>query len=173
MSGARIVLAAACMLSAPMLAQAQEAARATFVNIDGREIGWAELTNTPHGVLIAARVTDLPSGGHGFHIHETGQCNVSDGFESAGGHFAPAGKSHGFSAPAGPHAGDMANQFVQSDGTLRVEVFNPAVTLGSGQNGLLDGDGSAIVIHANPDDYKSQPSGKAGARIACAVIGKP
>ena len=161
------------MLSAPGSARAQEAASAKFVNTDGREIGWAELTNTPHGVLITARLTDLPGGGHGFHIHETGQCNVSDGFESAGGHFAPGGKSHGFSAPAGPHAGDMANQFIQSDGTLRVEVFNPYVTLGSGESSLFDADGSAIVVHANPDDYTSQPSGEAGSRIACAVIEKP
>lgn len=166
----RIFLITACILVPPGLALAQEAASAEFVNADGQKIGSFRLTDTPHGVLIAGQLTDLPSGGHGFHIHETGECDASTGFESAGGHFAPGGRSHGFLDSAGPHAGDMPNQFVPGDGTLQLEVFNPNVTLGPGENSLFDADGSAIVIHAKVDDYKSQPSGDAGSRLACAVI---
>jgi Cu-Zn family superoxide dismutase len=155
------------------VAQAQGTADATFLNIQGREVGWAKLTQTPHGVLIEGHVTDLRTGAHGFHIHEQGQCNVADGFNSAGGHFSPHGRSHGFASEAGPHAGDMPNQFVQADGTLHFEVFNPWVTLGPREASLLDADGSAPIIHVNADDYRSDPSGNAGARAACAVIEKP
>ncbi len=173
MSYGRVLFLTTCMLVTPGLAMSQETANAKFVNAEGQEIGSATLTNTPHGVLIAVDVTGLPAGEHAFHFHETGQCDVSDKFESAGSHFAPGGSSHGFFDPGGPHAGDMANQLVKADGTLQVEVFNPQLSLGSGENSLFDADGSALVIHADPDDYKSQPSGNAGSRIACAVIEKP
>ncbi|WP_284736030.1 superoxide dismutase family protein [Dongia deserti] len=169
----RTLLVATCMFAVSGPAQAQQAASAPFINAEGREIGTVQLTNTPHGVLISGQLAGLPAGEHGFHVHETGRCDASDGFKSAGNHFAPAGHSHGFLDPAGPHAGDMANQSAPADGTLHLEVFNPYVTLDSGENSLFDADGSALVVHADPDDYKSQPSGDAGSRIACAVVEKP
>jgi Cu-Zn family superoxide dismutase len=108
--------------------------------------------------------------GHAFHIHEKGQCDAATSFESAGGHFAPLKHTHGYLSADGPHAGDMPNQFVGSDGALQLQVVNPNVTLGSGEGALFDADGSALVLHAKLDDYRSQPSGDAGDRIACAVI---
>jgi superoxide dismutase, Cu-Zn family len=168
--GAFSACLATCSLMAIMPVQAQETASATFINAEGREIGSATLTETPHGVLIDATISGLPAGGHGFHIHEKGQCDAATGFDSAGGHYAPRKREHGYLIQDGPHAGDMPNQFVSSDGTLHLQVVNPDVTLGSGEGTLFDADGSAFILHANVDDYRSQPSGNAGGRIACAVI---
>ena len=160
-------------LFAPLLALAAGpalAATATFVNTDGEEIGTAELTQTPNGVLINVDVDGLSAGEHGFHIHETGACDPSDGFESAGGHYA-GGMEHGYLVEGGPHPGDMPNQFVGEDGKLRAHAFNEHVSLeDDGDNPLFDDDGSALMVHSGADDYESQPSGDAGDRIACAVI---
>jgi superoxide dismutase, Cu-Zn family len=101
-------------------------------------------------------------------VHQTGRCDAPS-FESAGGHYAPMKRQHGFLASGGPHAGDMTN--VQVVGSaVSVQEFNPFVTLSGGEAPLLDQDGSALVIHAKADDYSTQPSGDAGARIACAVV---
>jgi Cu-Zn family superoxide dismutase len=150
-------------------AQAQTTS-ATFVNQQGENIGKATLTQTPNGVLIQLDVKGLEPGEHAFHIHQVGQCDPKDGFKSAGGHYAPRQEQHGFHTSGGPHAGDMPNQFVSSDGTLRAHVINPHVTLGSGPTSLFDSDGSSLVIHAGADDYHSQPAGNAGDRAACAVV---
>lgn len=147
-----------------------DVARATFIDADGNSIGTATLQETPSGLLIQAKVTNLPPGVHGFHVHETGQCDAEGGFQSAGGHFAPESNDHGFMVENGPHAGDMANQTAGEDGTMVVEVFNENLRLTEGDAAVLDDDGSAIVIHSTADDYRSQPSGNAGDRIACAVI---
>lgn len=153
-------------------AQTPQQAAATFLNPQGQVIGDATLTQTAGGVLIDIDVSNLADGEHGFHIHQTGACDAADGFKSAGGHFEPAQHQHGYMAEHGPHAGDMPNQFVSTDGKLRAQILNPNVTLADGASSLFDTDGSAIVIHADPDDYSSQPTGNAGARIACAVIEK-
>ncbi|MGH2667702.1 MAG: superoxide dismutase family protein [Gemmatimonadales bacterium] len=145
--------------------------RATFVDAKGNEIGTASLMQTSRGVLIDANVSGLPPGEHAFHIHETGRCEAPT-FESAGGHYAPRERQHGYLATRGPHAGDMPNREISGNGVLRDQVYNPEVTLSGGDAPLLDADGSALVIHAKPDDYKTQPSGNAGDRIACAVISK-
>lgn len=151
--------------------QEQQKATATFINAQGQRIGTATLTQTPSGVLIQAEVTGLPAGGtHAFHVHAVGRCEGAGGFQSAGGHFNPDDRQHGFHVQGGPHAGDLPNQFVGPDGTLRAEAFNPNVTLGTGQAGLFDADGSSLVVHAKADDHHSQPAGDAGGRIACAVI---
>lgn len=169
----------AAVLALPLPAAAQTAsgkekvssvpsATATFVDTDGNDIGSADLLQTKDGVLIRANVETLPSGSWiAFHIHETGECAPASGFKSAGGHFNPTGRAHGYLADNGPHAGDMPNQYVGEDGVLRTEVLNPAVSLGQGDTNVM---GLAIVIHDGTDDYKSQPSGAAGSRIACAVI---
>jgi Cu-Zn family superoxide dismutase len=153
-------------------AQAPQQASATFFNSQGQEIGHAALTQTTSGVLIDIDLSNVAEGEHGFHIHETGICDPADGFKSAGGHFEPAQHQHGYLAEHGPHAGDMPNQFVGTDGELRAHAFNLNVSLAEGPASLFDADGSAIVIHADPDDYSSQPTGNAGDRIACAVIKK-
>lgn len=151
----------------PAAAQAQDAT-AKFLDAQGQEAGSATLTATPNGVLIEAEVTGLPpSSWLAFHIHETGTCDHSTGHESAGGHFNPSGTPHGVLAEGGPHAGDMPNIWSDAEGTARVQVFNPLVTLAEGENAVR---GRALMVHAGPDDHQTQPSGGAGDRLACAVI---
>lgn len=149
---------------------AADSARAVFMDTKGKQIGTATLMQTLNGVLIDADLSSLAPGEHGFHIHQTGRCDVADGFKSAGGHFSPSKREHGFRVEGGPHAGDMPNQFVGADGKLRMHVFNSGVSLTQGEGALLDGDGSALVVHAKADDYRSQPAGDAGDRMACAAI---
>ena len=146
-------------------------ATAILINPNGEQIGNAELVETPnHGVLIRIRVEGLDPGPHGFHIHETGECEGPE-FSSAGGHYAPWGNAHGVLHPDGKHAGDLLNLHVPASGFVITERLAEDVTLRTdGQASLLDGDGSALVIHANPDDYESQPSGGGGPKVACGVI---
>jgi Cu-Zn family superoxide dismutase len=162
-------LAIACVaLLAGLPAQAQTA-RAALKDGAGKEVGRAELSETPHGVLVRLAVKGLPAGEHAFHIHAVGKCEPP--FTSAGGHFNPAGKKHGLAAAEGPHAGDMPNLHVPESGELMVEVLNGAITLARDKpNSVFDADGSSVVIHAKADDYKSDPAGNAGDRIACGVI---
>jgi Cu-Zn family superoxide dismutase len=142
------------------------------MNQKGDAIGTATLNQTPTGVLARAEIANLPPGVHGFHIHETGECDPASNFASAGGHYDPDGKDHGYMVEGGPHAGDMPNQTAGADGKLIAEVLNPRISLGSEPGTLFDQDGSALVIHATADDYRSQPSGAAGDRLACGVIQK-
>jgi Cu-Zn family superoxide dismutase len=144
-------------------------ARAVFMDPQGKTVGSATLIETPNGVLISVELADMPPGVHGFHIHEVGKCEGAT-FESAGGHYNPRAAQHGYMAPGGPHAGDMPNQTVGQDGKLKAELFNPNVSFTGGPAPLLDQDGSAIVVHATADDYRSQPSGNSGNRVACGVI---
>ena len=111
----------------------------------------------------------IPPGEHAFHVHAVGKCEPP--FTTAGGHFNPGNKKHGMEAAEGAHAGDMPNLHVPASGELVIEVANPAISLVKGQPGsVFDADGSAIVIHAGADDYKSDPAGNAGGRIVCGVI---
>jgi len=165
--------AAASAQSGAQQAQPQPMATAQFQDAQGRPAGQARLIQTPAGVLIEAELRGLPPGEHAFHIHETGRCDAAGGFASAGGHYAPREHKHGYLVEGGPHAGDLPNQFVGQDGVLRAHVLNPNVTLGSGEATLFDADGSALVVHAGVDDYRSQPSGDAGGRLACGVIQRP
>jgi Cu-Zn family superoxide dismutase len=143
-------------------------AEASFIDAQGKEIGTAVLTETPHGVLIQVDIRGLPPGPHGFHIHENGTCE-GPSFQSAGGHYAGGGGNHGFHNED-IHVGDLPNVTVQDDGVLVHDVLATEVTL-SGEDLLLDRNGSALVIHAQPDDYRTAPSGSSGDRIACAAIG--
>jgi superoxide dismutase, Cu-Zn family len=144
-----------------------------MIGTNGQAMGMAMLEQTPVGVLITLELSGLTPGEHGFHVHEKGTCDPASGFASAGGHFAPGRKIHGFRDAKGPHSGDMANLFSAADGTVRAQVLNAAVTLGTGKHSLFDADGSALVVHAGPDDYASQPAGASGGRIACGVIAAP
>lgn len=162
-----LILALAFMTS-PAVAQNGQTYAAQFVDAQGRNNGSAELFSTPAGVLIRLEVSGLPTGEWvALHVHETGSCDHTTGHESAGGHFNPTSKEHGYLVENGPHAGDMPNQYVPADGTLRAEVLNGSLTLDQGEAGIV---GRALMIHAKPDDYESQPSGDAGDRMACAVI---
>jgi Cu-Zn family superoxide dismutase len=164
MGTAAAVVAAA--LSGPAAAQS---ATAAIKSQDGKDVGTADLTAVPGGVLIKLNLKGLPPGDHAFHVHAVGKCESP--FTSAGGHFNPDNKKHGLMADAGHHAGDMPNLHVPAGGELVVEVLNTEVTLEKGKpNSVFDADGSAVVIHANADDYKTDPTGNAGDRIACGVL---
>lgn len=157
-------------LAACLAALAQEThARALMLGADGSDAGTITITQTPSGLLhIMVEMTGLPAGPHGFHVHEKGACEPDTKFESAGGHYALE-HEHGSQSEGGPHPGDFPNVHVGADGVLKVEFFNDRLTLG-GDNPLLDTDGSAFVVHADPDDYQTQPSGNAGDRLACGVV---
>ena len=143
-------------------------ARATFVNAQGQPAGTATLTSTGDGVFISAQLRSLPEGTHAIHVHQTGRCEPP--FESAGAHFNPNNREHGYLNPAGQHAGDLPNITVRSDGTAAADVYAPGLALTDGGNALLDGDGAALVVHAGVDDYRTNPSGNSGPRIACGVV---
>jgi Cu-Zn family superoxide dismutase len=160
----------ACVAAGLALPAAAETASAILKDKDGKEVGTASLTDTPNGVLIRLDLTAVPAGDQAFHIHQTGKCEPPD-FKSAGGHYNPDGTKHGLMNQEGPHGGDMPNLHVPADGKLSIEVLNTLVSL-DGERALLDDDGSALVIHAGPDDYVSDPAGHAGDRIACGVAAK-
>ncbi|HET7679152.1 MAG TPA: superoxide dismutase family protein [Xanthobacteraceae bacterium] len=159
----------AVMLAAATLPSQAQTAKAALQTADGKDAGSVTLTQTPSGVLLALTVKGLPPGEHAFHVHEVGKCEAP--FTSAGGHFNPDKKKHGLLAAEGSHAGDMPNLHIPASGELAVEVHNPLITLAKGKpNSLFDADGSAVIIHAAKDDYKSDPTGEAGGRIACGVV---
>lgn len=143
-----------------------------LINRDGERTGVASLEQTEEAVVIHLDAWNLPEGVHGIHIHEKGQCTPPD-FESAGGHFNPTEAKHGFDHPEGPHAGDLLNIEVNEEGWVKEELQATMVTLEEGAiNSLFQKEGTALVIHAKPDDYISQPAGDAGERIACGPIKK-
>lgn len=152
-------------------AHAQDQASANMINTDEQSVGTVTFNQTDSGMVhVIAEMTDLPPGPHGFHVHETGECDAADAFKSAGGHYA-GDKEHGVEAENGPHPGDFPNVHVGQDGVLKVEFFTDRLSLSpDGENPLRDDDGSAVVLHSAADDYASQPSGDAGDRIACGVI---
>ena len=150
-------------------ATAAWAATASVKSADGRTVGEARLRQTTNGVLVHLALTDAPSGIHALHLHTVGRCDAPS-FESAGEHFNPSGAGHGFDAAKGPHAGDLPNLHVPPSGDLEVEMLAAHATLARGPASLLDADGSALVLHASPDDYTSDPAGNAGARVACGVL---
>ncbi|MBU2190830.1 MAG: superoxide dismutase family protein [Alphaproteobacteria bacterium] len=169
MAPRKLAIVAATMLAGNAMAAEPEARTASFVDSKGHAAGSAQLTAmAAGGVLMRLDLVGLPAGQWvAFHVHETGACDPATGHKSAGGHFNPASKEHGYNSAGGSHAGDMPNQQVAADGSLQAEVFNPMVTLDKGEAGIV---GRALMIHAGPDDYESQPSGDAGDRLACGVI---
>lgn len=145
-------------------------ADARLVDTAGRHIGWARLTEDASGRLhINVKVGGISAGRHGIHLHAVGQC-VAPTFASAGGHHNPLGAEHGLANPAGAHAGDLPNLVVNVAGRGHLDAMSHHATLSAGPVSLLDGDGTAIVIHANEDDQVTNPTGNSGPRIACGVI---
>ena len=157
-------------LAAPGLLAADMAA-AEMIDPDGAVIGKATFEQTPHGVLMYVEVAGLPAGAHGIHLHAVGACTPD--FKAATGHINPDGVPHGLRHPEGPDHGDLPNLYVGADGSAQAEFFTVLVSVAGGDvPALLDDDGSAVIIHENPDDHITQPIGGAGGRISCGIIMK-
>lgn len=138
---------------------------------NGDSMGTVTIIQGPRGLLVQARLTGVPQGWHGFHIHETGSCEPD--FSAAGGHYNPDGIGHGVLHEDGHHPGDTVNVYAHADGVANADQYTVDATLGDATVGggpatLFDADGSAIIVHEGPDSYGADPG--AGARIACGVI---
>jgi Cu-Zn family superoxide dismutase len=145
-------------------------ATAELRNADGNSMGTASLEEVESGVELRFEGKNLPPGPHGFHIHEKGMCDPPS-FESAGDHFNPTNEPHGMQHAGGFHLGDLPNLKVEDDGTAEATVLIKGVNLeDGGERSLLGGNGTALIIHAQEDDQKTDPSGLSGARIACGVL---
>lgn len=142
-----------------------------LLDADGNTVGKAQITEMRNkGVMIHIEAHNLTPGPHAIHIHEFGKCEPPD-FTSAGGHFNPSKKKHGYNNPEGFHNGDLPNLIVGSDGKVVADFFTDAITLEEGKpNSIRKEGGTSLIIHEKIDDYKTDPSGNSGARIACGVI---
>jgi Cu-Zn family superoxide dismutase len=147
---------------------ANRIASATLTRNDGVPRGTVQIVATGNQVTLMAAATGLEPGPHGIHLHTTGSCALPD-FTSAGGHLNPESRAHGSANPAGKHAGDLPNLIIQpgGSGSLTADL---AGTPEQVRGWLFDADGSAVVIHAGPDDYRTDPAGNSGARIACGAL---
>ena len=143
-------------------------ATATLNDVANTTIGTATFVDTPAGLLVTVTVTGLGIGMHGAHLHAVGSC-VPPQFSSAGPHFNPSNRQHGFRNPAGRHAGDMPNIISPPAGQHRVQFILDDVRL-TGRGGLMDSDGASLVIHTAADDHTTDPEGDSGGRFACGVI---
>jgi Cu-Zn family superoxide dismutase len=166
-----VVLSSLLAGCAAMQPSTDTTATADLRNASGQSVGTAQLTQVGNVVRIVLDARGVPPGLHGVHIHAVGKCDPPD-FTSAGPHFNPTGKQHGALNPQGSHAGDLPNLNVAADGSGRLETATEQITLGTGATSVWDADGSALVVHAAPDDFKTDPTGNSGARIACGVITK-
>jgi Cu-Zn family superoxide dismutase len=157
----------------PLLASAAPAtsptATATLRDAQGATVGTATLAGADGGVWVRVSVKGVSPGLHGLHLHAVGKCEGPD-YKSAGPHLNAAGKEHGLDNPKGSHAGDMPNLEVGADGTGSCEFLARGATLEGGPGSLFPEGGTSVVLHAAPDDMRSDPAGNAGARIACGVV---
>jgi Cu-Zn family superoxide dismutase len=172
MSHHKLILLPAILCATVVLGQgAPKSAHADIVNAQGQKIGTAKIVAAKQGIKIGVKVSQLPTGKHGIHIHNVGKCEGPD-FTSAGPHLNPYTKKHGTDNPDGPHVGDLLNLEVKANGKAKATLLDTMATLGDGPNSVFHDGGTAIVIHAKEDDYKTDPAGNSGPRIACGVVQK-
>lgn len=148
---------------------APTAASATLRTAVGRDYASATATQLGDSIRIRIEALGMPPGTYGVHIHAAGRCDPPD-FASAGQHWNPTGRQHGKNNPAGMHRGDLPNLFVGTDGRGSLQFNLLGSRLSGGSMPMLDADGASIVIHQGADDYRTDPSGNSGARIACGVF---
>lgn len=153
----------------PAAGTGQGAGQATAAVRDsaGRELGTLTLADAAGGIAISGTLRGIAPGTYGFHVHTTGQCEPT--FDAAGGHWNPTGAQHGSENPQGPHLGDLPNIVVGADSTVAIQATTPGGSL-RGENPLLDADGAAVMVHMGQDDYRTDPTGDAGGRMACGVV---
>jgi Cu-Zn family superoxide dismutase len=144
-------------------------ANASLFDTSGTRVGVATFSEVGGNGQMGISVSGLSPGQHGMHIHETGACTAPS-FESAGSHFNPGSKKHGLDNPEGPHAGDMPNLVVKADGSADTTFTVSASLLTQGAESMIGAQKRAFVIHADPDDQKTDPSGNSGSRVVCGVI---
>ncbi len=149
-------------------AQPVKPVKALLMDASGKAVGTATIRQTSHSLQLRVRAKGLAPGEKGLHIHAVGKCEGPK-FITAGPHWNPDGKQHGRDNPMGSHAGDISNLDVNAKGrgTLIFDLHGAQM---SGDGGLMDADGSALVIHAKPDDYRTDPTGNSGDRIVCGVF---
>jgi Cu-Zn family superoxide dismutase len=147
----------------------EPAAKASLLDTAGTRVGLATFSELDGEVQLGISVAGLSPGEHGMHIHENGACTPPK-FESAGGHLNPAAKHHGLLNPEGPHAGDLPNLLVKADGSADTTLAVSASLLAKGAESVIGAQPRALVIHADPDDQKTDPSGNSGPRVVCGVI---
>lgn len=146
-----------------------EHASAVISDASGNVVGQAKFTEDAAGIVhVNVHVKGLSAGEHGIHIHAIGACTPT--FAAAGGHHNPLGHQHGLDNPNGPHAGDLPALAVNGAGVGHLNAKTDRATLSASPVSIFDADGSAIVIHAGPDDQVTDPTGNSGARVACGVI---
>jgi len=164
-------LLALLLSCAPASAALKAKAIARLSSLEGKPVGTVELAALSHGVLITLDLHDLTPGAHGIHLHTSGNCDAKTGFTSAGPVLTlTAGKQHGYLAEGGPLAGDLPNQFAGADGRLHASTVTSSFSLGNGKRSIFDRDGVSVIVDARGDDYRTQPLGNAGNRIACGVV---
>lgn len=163
------LMGTALVLGSFAQAQADSGLHAKLINADGKNVGTAQFESVAKGMLVSVSVEGLSSGWHGVHFHGNGDCSDhADHFKKSGGHMSKEGEAHGYRDAKGPHEGDLPNMWVGKDGTGKADYF----VAGLSAQDIQDKDGSALMIHAGPDDYKSQPAGNSGDRVACGIIEK-
>jgi superoxide dismutase, Cu-Zn family len=161
-----LVVAALAGGCASMTTSSQKAAATLAPTAGNRTAGTVAFTPNGDRVRVLAKISGLTPGSHGFHIHEKGDCSAADA-SSAGGHFNPMDRAHGNPAMGEHHGGDMPMLLADASGDATLDVTLDTATLGSGPNGIV---GRSVVVHKDPDDFKTQPAGNSGARVACGVI---